>query len=196
MESSFPDIDKYVENVEQGFNTPCFFVNLMEYSKENLNGSERFLREKETIDIQVIYFPKEEKDRRTEKRQIANIIPNLVRCVEYIQLYDKNVVVKTTGGLFLKEQAANLAVLMSIISSVKNRPIPPDWAFIADVGLTGELKRVPAMESRIRELDRMGYRKIFTARGVEKHLELQNAEIIPCRLLQDVMAKWNQGYGI
>lgn len=105
MENSFPDIDKYVENVEQGFNTPCFFVNLMEYSKENLNGSERFLREKETIDIQVIYFPKEEKDRRTEKRQIANIIPNLVRCVEYIQLCDKKIRANSSKAVVVDDTA-------------------------------------------------------------------------------------------
>ena len=41
----------------------------------------------------------------------------------------------------VKEPGVNLAVIMSIVSSVKNKGIPTDVAFIADVGLTGELKR-------------------------------------------------------
>lgn len=104
-----------------------------------------------------------------------------------IKLYDKNVVVKTTGGLALKEQAANLAVLMSIVSSVKNKPIPIDWAFLADVGLTGELKRVPAMESRIKELDRMGYDIVVTARGCANGLQLSHAKVKECHHLQQVI---------
>lgn len=158
-------------------------------------GSRPVVVEVESL-VSQSFTPYPSRISETMKKDTLHTLLSILEQRGGIQLYDKNVVVKTTGGLFLKEQAANLAVLMSIISSVKNRPIPPDWAFIADVGLTGELKRVPAMESRIRELDRMGYRKIFTARGEEKHLELSNAEIISCRLLQDVMAKWNQGYGI
>ena len=62
-----------------------------------------------------------------------------------ISLYDKNVVIKTTGGLRLSEQSANLAIIMSIASSVRDEGIPSDTVFIADVGLTGELKRVPSI---------------------------------------------------
>ena len=46
--------------------------------------------------------------------------------------------------------------LIHISSSLFNRPLPTDWAFLADVSLTGELQRIPALESRIRELDSMG----------------------------------------
>ena len=54
-----------------------------------------------------------------------------------IGLYDKNVIIKTTGGMRIKEQGINLAVIMSIVSSVKQRGIEANIAFIADVGLTG-----------------------------------------------------------
>lgn len=80
-----------------------------------------------------------------------------------ISLYDSNVIIKTTGGIRIKEQGINLAVIMSIVSSVKQRGIESDVAFIADVGLTGELKKVPSIESRIKELARMGFRKVYVA---------------------------------
>ena len=80
-------------------------MNLIEYNKTNLNEGERFLREKETIDIQVIYFPKEEKDRRTEKRQIANIIPKLARCVERIKLYNKTIRANSSKSVIVDDTA-------------------------------------------------------------------------------------------
>ena len=104
-----------------------------------------------------------------------------------IKLYDKNVVIKTTGGLYLKEQAANLAVLMSIASSVYDKPIPSDWAFLADVGLTGELKRVPSVESRIKELDRMGFKQVFIPAGGMQELHLENIRVVEANFLSQLL---------
>ena len=104
-----------------------------------------------------------------------------------LKLYDKNVVIKTTGGLYLKEQAANLAVLMSIASSVFNKPIPSDWAFIADVGLTGELKRIPSMETRVKELDRMGFDRVFIPTGGTRDTHPENLEIVEVKTLTQLI---------
>lgn len=93
------------------------------------------------------------------KKDQLNTLLSILEQRGGIALYDKNVVVKTTGGIKLKEQASNLASIVSIASSVLNKTIPTDWAFIADVGLTGELKRVPSTDARIKELDRMGFSK-------------------------------------
>ena len=101
-------------------------------------------------------------------------------------LYDKNVVVKTTGNLRLKEGAANLGTLLSIASAVTNRPIPSGTLFIGDVGLTGELKQVPAMTSRIKEAVRMGFKTIYTPPlSVDKKIE--GITLRERRLLSDVI---------
>ena len=105
LEEHFPETRKYIENIEQGFQAPCFLVNLIEYNKENLNESERFFREKETIDIQIIFFPEEEKDRRTEKRQIANIIPKLARSVERLKLYNKSIRATSSKSVIVNDTA-------------------------------------------------------------------------------------------
>lgn len=105
-----------------------------------------------------------------------------------ISLYDKNVVIKTTGGLKLSEQSVNLAIIMSIVSSVLNRGIPNDIVFIAEVGLTGELKKVPSMEARVRELDRMGFRRVYIPKdGLKKNMELENIQVIQSNTLQEVI---------
>lgn len=94
-----------------------------------------------------------------------NTLTSMLEQKAKVPLYDKNVIVKVTGGLKIKEQGVNLAILMSIVSSEKNKAIPCDVAFIADVGLTGELKKVPSIESRIRELARMGFKKVYIAKN-------------------------------
>ena len=103
-------------------------------------------------------------------------------------LFNKNVVIKITGGLRLREQAINLAVIMSIVSSVYNKGIPNDIVFIADVGLTGELKKVPSLEARIRELDRMGFKRVYVARNAfSRPVKFNNIKVIELKTLSEVV---------
>lgn len=105
-----------------------------------------------------------------------------------MSLHDKNVVIKTTGGLKLREQSVNLAVIMSIASSVINKGIPCDVVFIAEVGLTGELKKVPSMEARIRELDRMGFRRVYIPKNsLRKNVQFENIKVVELNTLQEVI---------
>ena len=76
------------------------------------------------------------------KREQLNTLVSIIEQRVGISFYDKNVVIKTTGGIKLKEQASNLAVVMSIYLLLKY-PLSNDTVFIADVGLTGELKGFP-----------------------------------------------------
>ncbi len=121
------------------------------------------------------------------KREQLNTLVSIIEQRGGIGFYDKNVVIKTTGGIKLKEQASNLAVLMSIVSSVKHIGIPNDTVFIADVGLTGELKRVPSLETRIRELDRMGFDRVYVAPNSGKGIKTNKLKIIELETLKDVI---------
>ena len=106
-----------------------------------------------------------------------------------INLYDKNVIIKTTGGIKIKEQGINLAVIMSIVSSVKQQGIASNIAFIADVGLTGELKKVPALESRVKELERMGFKKVYVPKdSFVKACSFKTIKVVELKTLNDVIA--------
>ncbi len=125
----------------------------------------------------------------TMKKDTLNTLISILEQRGKLKMFNKNVVVKTTGGLQLKEQGANLGVLASIASSMYEREIPSDWAFIADVGLTGELKKVPNTEGRIRELDRMGFEKVFIARKGVRNFQTEKLQIIECKNLLEVLHK-------
>lgn len=121
------------------------------------------------------------------RREQLNTLVSILEQRGSMRLYDKNVVIKTTGGIKLTEQASNLAVLMSIASSIYQIGIPNDVVFIADVGLTGELKRVPSLEARLREVDRMGFRKAYIPPSSLRKNIYKNLEVIELKTLKDVI---------
>ena len=106
-----------------------------------------------------------------------------------INLYDKNVIIKTTGGMKIREQGINLAVIMSIVSSIKQQGIESTIAFIADVGLTGELKKVPSIESRVKELQRMGFKKVYVAKdSFARETGFKGIEVVELKTLMNVIS--------
>lgn len=121
------------------------------------------------------------------KREQLNTLVSILEQRGEIPLFDKNIVIKTTGGIKLKEQASNLAVIMSIVSSVYDKALPDDSIFLADVGLTGELKRIPALEARLREADRMGIKKAYISESQDIKIKLKNLQLVKKRLLKDVL---------
>lgn len=122
------------------------------------------------------------------RRDHLNILVSILEQRAKFNLLNKNVVIKTTGGLKVKENAINLAILMSIVSSFSEKPIPSSYVFIADVGLTGELKKVPSTEQRIRELDRMGFEKAYIAPGTfSRKVVFENIKVVEKKTLIEVI---------
>lgn len=149
-------------------------------------GSRPFVLEIESL-VSNSFTPYPSRISENMKKDQMNTLISILEQRGGIPLYDKNVVIKAMGGMKTREQAGNLAVIMSIVSSVWNKPIPSDWAFIADVGLTGELKRVPSMELRIKELDRMGFDKVIVPKGSLRQLQWQHVAITEFKTLRQVI---------
>jgi len=71
------------------------------------------------------------------------------------------------GGLSLDEPAADLAAILSMASSFRDRPVPHDLAAIGEVGLTGELRAVSALGQRLSEVRRLGFTKCLIPKRVQ-----------------------------
>lgn len=150
-------------------------------------GSRPIIVEIESL-VSTSFTPYPARISENMKREQLNTLISILEQRGKVQLFDKNVVVKTTGGLKLKEQAVNLAVVMSVVSSERNKGIASDTLFIADIGLTGELKRVPTLEARLREADRMGYKRAYVAkRSLQRQLSLKNLQVIEKNTLSEVI---------
>jgi len=76
-------------------------------------------------------------------------------------LSQSDIVVNIAGGFKVREPAVDLALFMAVASSALDRPVPRGSVFIGEIGLSGELRPVNHMESRIREACKMGFSRIF-----------------------------------
>ena len=150
-------------------------------------GSRPIIVEIESL-VSTSFTPYPARISENMKREQLNTLISILEQRGKVQLFDKNVVVKTTGGLKLKEQAVNLAVIMSVVSSERGKGIPSDTLFIADIGLTGELKRVPTLEARLKEADRMGYKRAYVAKkSLQRQIALKNLMVIEKNTLSEVI---------
>ena len=81
-------------------------------------------------------------------------------------LHSCDAYVNVVGGLELDEPAADLAAVIAIVSSFRDKPVPGDMAAIGDVGLTGEIRSVNALNQRLSEVHRLGFTKcMIPSRG-------------------------------
>jgi DNA repair protein RadA/Sms len=90
---------------------------------------------------------------------------------------DLDVFVQVTAGVRLSEPGGDLAVAAALVSSLYNRPAPADVIFLGEIGLGGEIRPSGAIERRIAEAARLGFRRVFgSSRSV---VQLPGVSMIP-----------------
>jgi DNA repair protein RadA/Sms len=78
-----------------------------------------------------------------------------------IGLFDQDVFLNVVGGVRVTEPAADLPVLLSVLSSFRDRPLPGDLATFGEVGLAGEIRPVPNGQERLREAAKHGFSRVI-----------------------------------
>ncbi len=71
----------------------------------------------------------------------------------------RDIYLNVAGGLRVQEPAADLAVAAALISSLENRPLPPESVVFGEIGLAGEVRAVGQAEARLREARKLGFRR-------------------------------------
>lgn len=74
-----------------------------------------------------------------------------------IACYDQDVFLNAVGGVKITEPAADLAVILAMLSSYRNRPLPEKLIVFGEVGLSGEIRPVPRGQERLREAEKLGF---------------------------------------
>jgi DNA repair protein RadA/Sms len=85
-----------------------------------------------------------------------------------LRLEDRDVFVSVAGGLRIKDPAVDLAACLAVVSSAREVPIPADWVMLGEVGLLGDVGRVPYLEARLKEAAKAGFKRaLVPARSVK-----------------------------
>ncbi len=98
-------------------------------------------------------------------------------------LFDRDVYINVTSGMKVGETAIDLPVAASILSSFLDVSLGKDTALLGEVGLTGEIRRVAGIDSRVKECERLGITRVFCPRGAE---EIKGMEIVPLKNIKEL----------
>jgi len=105
------------------------------------------------------------------------------------RLFDKDIFVNVIGGMQIDEPAADLPIAVAIASSLWDRRVHADMAFVGEIGLSGELRAVSQLEVRLREAAKLGFKKCITPR-FRRRQEVQvpdDMEVLGCRSLSEAL---------
>ena len=108
-----------------------------------------------------------------------------------LRLYDKDVYTNVIGGLQIREPAADLAIAVAVASSAKDRPVHADMAFIGEIGLSGELRAVSQLDARLREAEKLGFKRCIVPRSAvrQETVKPKGMTLITCRTVAEALDK-------
>jgi DNA repair protein RadA/Sms len=92
----------------------------------------------------------------------------------------EDIYLNVAGGMSIEEPAVDLGVVMAVVSSLKNMPLPQDMAFFGEVGLSGEIRSVSQPLVRIREAQALGFGTVMLPSGNLAALDKNDIPEIEC----------------
>ncbi|CWW98386.1 TPA: DNA repair protein RadA [Haemophilus influenzae] len=105
-----------------------------------------------------------------------------------LQMADQDVFVNVVGGVKVSETSADLALLLALISSFRNRPLPQDLVIFGEVGLAGEIRPVPSGQERISEAAKHGFKRAIVPFGNKPKSAVENMQVFTVKKLTDALA--------
>lgn len=105
-----------------------------------------------------------------------------------LQMADQDVFVNVVGGVKVGETGADLALLLALISSFRNRPLPADLVVFGEVGLAGEIRPVPSGQERISEAAKHGFKRAIVPFANKPKHAVENMQVFTVKKLADALA--------
>lgn len=105
-----------------------------------------------------------------------------------VSCFDQDVFVNAVGGMKISEPATDLAVLLAIISSIRNRALPKGLAVFGEIGLAGEVRPAPRGQERLREAAKLGFSRAIIPRANKPKEPIEGLEVIPVDKLSEAVA--------
>ncbi|MBX9868023.1 MAG: DNA repair protein RadA [Burkholderiales bacterium] len=104
-----------------------------------------------------------------------------------IQLYDQDIFLNIVGGVKVAEPALDLAAVLAIISSFKNRPLAEKLAVCGEIGLSGEIRTIQKGQDRIKEAAKLGFTKIIVPKANAPKDKIPGVEVVAVDSLEQVI---------
>lgn len=123
-----------------------------------------------------------------EQNRLAMLLAVLHRHAG-IPCFDQDVFVNAVGGVKITEPGADLAVLLAIVSSLKNKPLPKKTVVFGEVGLAGEVRPVQRGQERLKEAAKLGFTQAIIPKANRPKQVVSGIVVILVERVEDAVAK-------
>jgi len=123
-----------------------------------------------------------------EQNRLAMLLAVLHRHAGVVA-YDQDVFVNAVGGVKIDEPAADLAVLLAIVSSLRSQPLPSKLVVFGEVGLAGEVRPVQRGQERLREAAKLGFTQALVPRGNKPKSSIDGLEVIAVERVDEAVRR-------
>lgn len=121
-----------------------------------------------------------------EQNRLAMLLAVLHRHAGVV-CFDQDVFVNAVGGVKIAEPAADLAVLLAIVSSLRNKPLPPKLVAFGEVGLAGEIRPAPRGQERLKEAAKLGFTHAMIPKANAPKQPINGMEIIALERIEQAI---------
>ena len=94
-----------------------------------------------------------------------------------VDVNSKDIYINIPGGIDLKDRSSDLAVVFSLLSSIKGIPISQKIAAIGELGLRGEVRKVSFIKNRVTELEKLGFAGVYLPKSHKADFEKEKTKI-------------------
>jgi len=123
-----------------------------------------------------------------EQNRLAMLLAVLHRHAG-IACFDQDVFVNAVGGVKISEPAADLAVMLAIVSSLRNRPLPRKLVAFGEVGLAGEIRPAPRGQERLKEAAKLGFTHALIPKSNAPKHAIKGIEVIAVDRVEQAIEK-------
>ncbi|MDR2239981.1 MAG: DNA repair protein RadA [Zoogloeaceae bacterium] len=123
-----------------------------------------------------------------EQNRLAMLLAVLHRHAG-VACFDQDVFVNAVGGVRIAEPAADLAVLLAIVSSLRNRPLPQKLIAFGEIGLAGEIRPAPRGQERLKEAAKLGFTQALIPQANAPKQAIRGIEVIALERVEQAVDK-------
>jgi DNA repair protein RadA/Sms len=123
-----------------------------------------------------------------EQNRLAMLLAVLHRHAG-IACFDQDVFINAVGGVKITEPGADLAIMLAIVSSLRNRPLPQKLVVFGEVGLAGEIRPVQRGQERLKEAAKLGFTTAIIPKANKPRHAIAGIEIVAVERVEDAVQK-------
>ncbi len=123
-----------------------------------------------------------------EQNRLAMLLAVLHRHAG-VAAFDQDVFINAVGGVKITEPAADLAVLLAIQSSMRNKPLPRGLVAFGEVGLAGEIRPAPRGQERLKEAAKLGFSIALVPKSNLPKQKIEGLQVIGVERIDEAMSR-------